>query len=179
MSSRLRFKIIRRFDLGNKAVYLDREALFEWFTQLRIRKRNFEKIWGKNGTHEFLSPAAATSSTRTLGLKSLGNDNDEPRQTSRLCQSCCGIPSTGLSIESERVLHSDVESLIFSSRSCPLCRLVRYQLGGVLDRTTDGFVSSRVTLSAHRLRGRMWLDAYMLHMGELQLFADPGEFTAC
>jgi hypothetical protein len=108
----------------------------------------------------------------------------DPDREFPLCRSCSGISSTAVQAPDGYVLHENTESLISSSRSCKLCRLVRSQLCGVIDRVAvidsasklRSIHHSQITLRAHKTRGKIWLHAYRLHLGELQWFTDPGEF---
>lgn len=59
---------------------------------------------------------------------------------------------------------------------------MRYQLGGVLDRAVasdsiEAPKGPKITLRAHKIPGKIWLNVYRLHLAELQWFADPSEFT--
>jgi hypothetical protein len=97
-----------------------------------------------------------------------------------LCQSCSRISSitpelTG-SLESH-TLHLNAAALLAHSDFCGLCRLVKYQIGGVMTRTDLNHLPSTIALRQHQTPGKMWLHAYGLNLGELQWFAHPSEFT--
>jgi hypothetical protein len=105
-------------------------------------------------------------------------------QLSSICQSCSGISSTVIQSPGGYVLHMSPSSLVSSSRSCSLCRLVRIQLQGAIDRIAVNDSLSwdrhtvrdeRITLRGHRTPGKIWLHMLGLHLGELQWFAYPSE----
>lgn len=115
-----------------------------------------------------------------LGYFTKDHDEELP-----LCRSCAGIlPLAGGSPPHiECLLHENLESLIASSSSCRLCKLVGSQLHQVLARTTTkdttmaaGTISKHpVALSTHRTHGKAWIKAYGLQLRELQWFAEPSK----
>lgn len=117
----------------------------------------------------------AMGSTQGLGQESSGTENKDPFQTFTLCRSCSGIASTSFEVHSY-VLHDNAESLLSASHCCPLCRLVKYQLGRVMTRADLVHVPSSIKL-VHKIPGKLWFHAYGLHLGELQFFAHPSEFV--
>jgi len=93
-----------------------------------------------------------------------------------LCEACAGIPFGTTAWRKYRP-HYTVESLVSSADSCPLCRLMMYQLRGIVERGRDeshdrlGWGEANIGLDEHPKDWRVWLRAYGLYMGELQWFA--------
>ena len=115
-----------------------------------------------------------------LGYFTKDHDGELP-----LCRSCTGIVPlvVGSPPHIECLLHENLESLIASSSSCGLCKLIGSQLHQVLARTatqdttiTTGTTSRHpVTMSTHKTYGKAWIKAYGLQLRELQWFAEPGK----
>jgi len=97
-----------------------------------------------------------------------------------LCDVCAGIPFGKLPLGGYR-LHNNVKSLVFSAASCPLCRLVRYQLSGIVGQRLDAYFfgvgdhNFNITLDTNAKDWRMWLSVCTLYMGELEWFAASGK----
>jgi hypothetical protein len=102
-----------------------------------------------------------------------------------LCRSCAGVLplAGGIPPLHEYLLHKNLESLIASSSSCGLCKLVGSQLRQMLVRASikdftmaaDNVSRHPVALSAHKTYGKIWIKAYGLQLRELQWFAEPGK----
>jgi len=101
-------------------------------------------------------------------------DKQQRDRNTALCERCANIPFG--EFWDPYPLHYRISSLVSSSDSCPLCRLVRYQLSGAVGRL---HASSDITLQPHSKPWRIWLHAFGLHMGELQWFANSGESMDC
>jgi hypothetical protein len=101
----------------------------------------------------------------------------EPQQLPQnLCQRCHGVSFGG--IEEDYVLHSGFGSLITSSDSCAMCKIVKQSLRSVIKQWIDGGKEpgeKAISLHRHETPGKLWIRALSLKLGELHFYAHPGE----
>ena len=93
-----------------------------------------------------------------------------------LCQRCRGV-SFG-KIKEDYVLHSGLGSLITSSDSCALCKIVKQSLRDVIKQWIDRGKEPGekvVSLYRHETPGELWIRAQGQTRGKLHLYAYPGE----